>query len=158
MEQYQEYNRKEVQEKVNKFFDTYREEKINGVIFQLMPAIGDIPQVKRVVYSPSDDTFEILFAKPEKVIKNVKDDVVFLEDPQKRLVGIQIKNVKTKGIEKIKLDITSTLNEKITNAKVELDKNPTPQGVAQIDIEGRKIDFLKTFIKEDMSKLVPCAG
>jgi hypothetical protein len=157
MEQYRIYDRKAVQEKVNKFFDTYREEKINGVNFQLMPAVGDIPEIKKVCYSPDDDTFEILFAKPEKVIKNVQGDVVFLEDSQKRLVGIQIMNIKTEGIEKIKLDITSTLDQKIANAKIALDKNPTPQGVAQIDIEGRKIDFLKTFVEEDMSNLVTCS-
>ncbi len=157
MEQYRIYDRKAVQEKVNKFFDTYREEKINGVMFQLMPAVGDIPEIKRVGYSPTDDTFEILFFMPDKVKKIDRGDVIFLEDIQNRLIGIQIKNIVHTGIAKIKLDITSTLEQKITNAKIALDKNPTPQGVAQIDIEGRKIDFLKTFIEEDMSALVTCS-
>ncbi len=151
----QQEQQEKIQKKVDSFFSSYREEKINGVTFQLMPAVGDIPQIKSACYDAVKDIVQILFFTPDKPSKRPQGAVVFLEDSQNRLAGIQILDVKKKAIEDIKVEITSTLNE-IKEVIIKLGQNPEPKRVARIDIEGRKIDFFKAVIEEDMSDLITC--
>lgn len=141
-----------VQGRLNKYFDAFREEQIDGVNFETMPLREEVPLIKQVSYSPEKDIFEIVFDYQEKVIAKKADNVIFIEDIREHLVGIQVIQVKAKMIQEIIIEVITNLDRVIQAARIR--QNPSVQEVAALDIEQRKIDFFKEVLQQDLPTLV----
>ncbi len=141
------------QNRLNKYFDSFRSEQINGVDFDTMPLKEEVPLIKQVSYNPQKDIFEIVFDYQEKVIPKKTGNVVFIEDDKGYLAGIQVMQIKTRGIQEIILEVATNLDRVIQAARVK--QNPSIQEVDALDIEQRKIDFFKEVVQKDLPTLVP---
>lgn len=147
-------DREMVQNRLKSYFDTFREETINGVPFNIMPPREEVPLIKQVSYDRQKDIFEIVFEYKSTVRVNQQGNVAFIEDTQGRLVGIQVIELQKNDVNKITLEIISTIDKIIQAARVKLEKNPDPRNVAIADLEGRKADFFKNIIETEMPSLV----
>lgn len=147
-------DKERVQNRLKEYFDTFREEKINGVPFNIMPPREEVPLVKQVSYNREKDIFEIVFEYKSTVRVNQQGNVAFIEDTQGRLVGIQVNAVQKNGVKKITLEIISTIDKIIQAARVQLENNPDPKNVAIADLEERKGDFFKGIVENEMPSLV----
>jgi hypothetical protein len=144
----------QAQNRLSKFFDSFREEKIQGVSFNLMPPKTEVPLIKQVAYDKTKDVFEIVFEYQSEVVKKKQGVISFIEDNQGRLVGIQIYDVKKNDINKITLEIIANLDEVIQNARVSLEQKVSFRDVAKLDLEERKAEFFKEIVEKHLSELV----
>lgn len=147
-------DREKVQNRLKEYFDTFREENINGVPFNIMPPKEEVPLVKQVSYNREKDVFEIVFEYKSTVKVNQQGNVVFIEDSQGRLVGIQVSQLRKNDINKITLEIIASLDKVIQAARVKLETNPDPKDVVAADLEERKADFFKGIVETEMPSLV----
>ena len=146
-------DRKQVQNRLSKYFDSFRQEEINGVPFNIMPPKEDIPLVKQVSYDKDKDIFEIIFEYKSTVNKKSDGNVNFIEDMQGRLVGIQVNEIKKNDIKTVTVEIIATLDRVIQAARVNLEEQ-NPKNVAIMDMEQRKADFFKDIVQQEMPALV----
>ena len=146
-------DRKQVQNRLSKYFDSFRQEEINGVPFNIMPPKEDIPLVKQVSYDKDKDIFEIIFEYKSTVNKKSDGNVNFIEDMQGRLVGIQVNEIKKNDIKTVTVEIIATLDRVIQAARVNLEEQ-NPKNVAIMDMEQRKADFFKDIVQQEMPELV----
>lgn len=146
-------DRKQVQNRLSKYFDSFREEEINGVPFNIMPPKEDVPLVKQVSYDKDKDIFEIIFEYKSTVNKKSDGNVNFIEDMQGRLVGIQVNGIKKNDIKTVTVEIIATLDRVIKAARVNLEEL-NPKNVAIMDMEQRKADFFKDIVQQEMPALV----
>ncbi len=143
-----------LQNRLNKYFDSFREESINGVPFNIMPPKDKVPLIKQCNYDKDKDLFEIVFDYQANVRFNPKDNVIFIEDAQGRLVGIQVVGLKEKNIATITLEVIATLDNFIKAARVSFTKKTNPEEIAKIDLEERKMDFFKEVITQEFPSLI----
>jgi hypothetical protein len=143
-----------LQNRLNKYFDSFREENINGVPFNIMPPKDKVPLIKQCNYNEEKDIFEIVFDYQANVRLNRKGNVIFIEDAQGRLVGIQVLGLREKSIATITLEVIATLDNFIKAARVSFTKKTDPEEIAKIDLEERKMDFFKDIIREEIPNLV----
>lgn len=143
-----------LQNRLNKYFDSFREENINGVPFNIMPPKDKVPLIKQCNYDKEKDIFEIIFDYQANVRLSPKDNVIFIEDAQGRLVGIQVLGLRQKNITTITLEVIATLNNFIRAARVSFIKKTDPEEIAKIDLEERKMDFFKEVITQELPNIV----
>lgn len=141
-----------VQGRLNKYFDSFRSEQINGVNFDTMPLREEVPLIKQVSYNPEKDIFEVVFDYQERVIPKKTGNVVFIEDTQNHLVGVQIIQIQERGVKEITLEVITNLDKVIQTARIK--QNPSIQELADLDIEQRKVDFFKEVVREDLPTLI----
>lgn len=143
-----------VQSRLSKYFDSFREERINGVAFNIMPAKEDVPLIKQVSYDKTKDIFEVVFEYKSKINLKQQGNIIFIEDTESRLVGIQVIKLRENDIAAITLQIITTLDRVIQAARVELETHPNSKEIAKIDLEERKADFFKDIVKKELPNLV----
>jgi len=143
-----------LQNRLNKYFDSFREESINGVPFNIMPPKDKVPLIKQCNYNKENDIFEIIFDYQANVRRNRKGNVIFIEDAQGRLVGIQVVGLREKSIAKITLEVIATLDNFIKAARISFTKKTDPEEIGKIDLEERKMDFFKEVVTQELPNLV----
>lgn len=143
------------QSRLQRYFDQFQTKELNGISIQLLPSRKDIPFVQKIAYLPAEDIFEVIFDNKSITKKSENDGIVFLEDADNRLVGIQILKPKEKGIQQIEFQVMLDLDNVIEAAKVNVGTDP--KLLTRLDIEERKVDFLKDIFQNDFDKLVSAA-
>lgn len=154
MEDLKTFDKNVLQNRINEYFDSFRDVDLNGRTFRLMPTKNDVPLIKEIFYNPHQDTFNIIFESRDVVNTKMQHSIEFLEDSNGKLIGIRINDLKKNDVNTIKLEIISTLDDVIKGASVNLGKNPSLKALAEINIEQRKVDFFKDFMENDFNKLV----
>lgn len=144
-----------LQNSLPRYFDSFREETINGVPFRIMPPQDKIPLIKRAGYDEKMDIFEIIFEYQDIASSKQSGNIVFIEDAIGRLIGIQIIGLKKNNVEAIALEVVTTLDDFIKAARVNLTKGSNPSDIGNIDLEERKLDFFKDSIRENLSQILP---
>ena len=142
-----------VQKMLETYFNGFREESIGGTLFSLLPRKENTPLIERVTYDKNMDIFTIAFRYKEDVRLNRQGNVSFIEDSEGKLVGIQVTNVREDNVEEIRVEVGTTLDNKIASAKVALQMD-NPRNVARLDVEKRKVDFFKDIVRDEMPELV----
>lgn len=143
-----------LQNRLSKYFNSFREENINGVPFNIMPPKEKVPLIKQCSYNQGNDVFEIVFDYKTQVNTKRQDNVIFIEDMQGRLVGIQIIDLKQKNIKKFTLEIITTLDNFIKTARVNFADKVDPEEIANMDLEERKMSFFKDVVSKELSSAV----
>ncbi len=143
-----------VQNRLNKYFNSFQEERINGVPFNIMPPKEAVPLIRQVAYDKDKDIFEIVFKFEATVKLNRQGNIIFIEDTEGHLVGIQVIKLRENDINKVTLEIIANLDKVIQAARIKLESNPSPKDAVALDLEERKADFFKEIIKTEMPNLV----
>ena len=143
-----------LQNRINKYFNSFEEVDFGGKKFNLMPIKNDIPLVKDISYNSTKDIFTIIFYTRDIVSTKKHDDIEFLEDTSGKLIGIKILNLKNKDRNVVDLKIVSDLDDVIKSAKVRIGKKPSFRDLAQVNIEQRKVAFFKDFIRDQLPDLI----
>jgi len=131
----------------NKFI----EESIGNKKIKVMLPVDKIPIIKAFNYDKGRDLFEIVFKyeSNKKTTEKKQDNISFLEIDN-QLVAIHIHNYSKMNVKQIRLDVFSTIDNRIKQVNMALHKNERIQNNI---IEKRKLQFTKNLIKEQAEEI-----
>ena len=137
----------------NNVYNTFSNEIIGNNAIKVMPPIDRKPQIERISYDKLKDVFEIVFKydvpKPE-MTKN-KGNVSFIENKNGDLLAVQISNFSSMNIGKMKIVITSSIENKIKELSLEIKQK---ENITANIVDKRKLQFINNVIKTDYKTIV----
>ncbi|MCR5189211.1 MAG: hypothetical protein K6C97_09770, partial [Treponema sp.] len=109
-------------ENFDKIYNSFSKETVGNNQIKLMPPLSNKPKIQRLSYDKEKDIFEIVFKFDDAATTKLSDNVIFVENINGELLAVQITSFSKLKVEKIKISIKSTLDAKIQQLSLYIQK------------------------------------
>lgn len=137
-------------ENFDKIYNSFSKETVGNNQIKLMPPLSNKPKIQRLSYDKEKDVFEIVFKFDNASRTKKSDNVIFVENNNGELLAVQITSFSKLKVEKIKISIKSTLDAKIQQLSLYIQKK---ERIVENIIDKRKLNFVKSVIQNDYNEI-----
>lgn len=137
-------------ENFDKIYNSFSKETVGNNQIKLMPPLSNKPKIQRLSYDKEKDVFEIVFKFDNASRTKKSDNVIFVENNNGELLAVQITSFSRLKVEKIKISIKSTLDAKIQQLSLYIQKK---ERIVENIIDKRKLNFVKSVIQNDYNEI-----
>ncbi len=133
----------DLQEKLNYHFNRFKKIRLNGSDMSVLPRRSEIPQIKRICYDKTQDTFLLTFIHSDPLTKYGHGNIYFMEEAGGQVCGIIISNARKTRVPMLHRE----LSEDVTSERERLKKRCQGEEAKLIaDVEDRKFSFFSDLI------------